>query len=146
MSPYILVFVSILIIETLIILQYYEVKAKPIVSKRPQTKFSNTPFDTILCQVIHNGAMRFERYFIVETFVVGNIISLENEQAKHCALVMRHSTGDKVTIFNGKGGEFTCEIIDIHKRNVELKILEFHNIERELNFDILLFASILDFA
>ncbi|RZK50823.1 MAG: 16S rRNA (uracil(1498)-N(3))-methyltransferase [Pedobacter sp.] len=49
--------------------------------------------------------------------------SLNEEESKHCAKVLRLSIGDKIQLIDGRGGFFEAEIISAGKRRVDLKIL-----------------------
>ncbi len=49
--------------------------------------------------------------------------SLNEEESKHCAKVLRLGHGDKVQLIDGRGGFFEAEIIELNKRHVNLKIL-----------------------
>jgi len=51
-------------------------------------------------------------------------IVLPREESKHCVLVLRYKIGDIIYVANGKGTEFTCEIIDTKNSLVELKVVD----------------------
>lgn len=53
----------------------------------------------------------------------GNGILSENE-SKHCVNVLRHKTGDTITVSDGKGHYYTCTIINAHHKRCELKLVE----------------------
>ena len=50
--------------------------------------------------------------------------SLEGDEAKHCAQVLRKHVGDQIIIFDGAGNEATAKITAISTKQVDLKILE----------------------
>lgn len=52
------------------------------------------------------------------------MLVLTDNEAHHAARVLRVQTGEKVTVLDGAGGEFRCEISDVNKREVQLRVLE----------------------
>lgn len=53
-----------------------------------------------------------------------NEITLDLEETRHLRDVLRFSGGDKISVFDGNGAEFLCEIGKIEKKKTQLKILE----------------------
>lgn len=51
---------------------------------------------------------------------------LEGEEAKHCAQVMRRGVGDEIIIFDGVGNQARGVITASTGRQVELKLIEWH--------------------
>lgn len=49
---------------------------------------------------------------------------LAGGEAHHCTEVLRLGTGDRVTLFNGRGAEATAQITAVGRDRVELKILQ----------------------
>lgn len=58
-------------------------------------------------------------------------ILLDKTASHHLAVVLRAKVGERVTLFNGEGGEFSANIIQIHKKNVEVEIISFENRDAE---------------
>lgn len=52
------------------------------------------------------------------------IVSLTKEESRHLANVLRLSFGDNVSVFNGNGKEYLCEISATIKGRTSLKIIE----------------------
>lgn len=50
------------------------------------------------------------------------LLSLTNEEAKHCSQVMRNKTGDEIAVTDGKGKIFLTKIIKTEKREVTCQI------------------------
>ena len=50
--------------------------------------------------------------------------SLNEEESKHCARVLRLQIGDKVQLVDGKGNFYNAGITDAHPKRTQLKILE----------------------
>ena len=60
---------------------------------------------------------------------------LTEEEAKHCVQVLRKKQGDIIHIIDGLGGFYKGEILKLHKKEVQIAILE-QNLEPKLDFDI----------
>ncbi len=56
--------------------------------------------------------------------VAGLNLPLNAEQGRYLTSVMRKGVGEKVSIFNGRDGEWTAEIAEAGKRDVSLKLIE----------------------
>jgi 16S rRNA (uracil1498-N3)-methyltransferase len=57
-----------------------------------------------------------DRYFI-EQFDTGSVVELSTEEFRH-AQVMRVKRGQQITLFDGRGGEATAEVIDVGKHSL----------------------------
>lgn len=55
----------------------------------------------------------------------GSRIELDEEESHHAARVIRVREGDAVTVLNGAGGIFECDVAAVSKRAVELEIKSF---------------------
>ena len=64
------------------------------------------------------------RLFCEVTLTVGKMISLETEQSHYLKNVMRCKINEKILVFDNVTGEYAAEIIYIHKRSVDIEILE----------------------
>jgi 16S rRNA (uracil1498-N3)-methyltransferase len=51
-----------------------------------------------------------------------NSILLDEEEARHCAKVLRKNVGEQITVLDGAGGIFDCNIVEMRKREVLLEI------------------------
>jgi 16S rRNA (uracil1498-N3)-methyltransferase len=70
--------------------------------------------------------------FYVDTPLRAGSSSVLGEDAAHHALhVMRLRTGDEITLFNGRGGEFPARIASIEKLRIAVDVLEHVAVERE---------------
>ncbi len=49
---------------------------------------------------------------------------LSEQESKHCIRVLRMQQGDSLQIIDGKGGLYTCEIIEPHYKRCAVKIVE----------------------
>jgi len=59
---------------------------------------------------------------------------LSDEEAKHASRVLRLNIGDKILVYNGKGGIFTCEISSSRGKLVHISILEKKQLKRDREF------------
>ncbi len=58
--------------------------------------------------------------------IEGDFVYLGEDEARHCAQVMRKRTGDKILVFNGLGGLFEVEILETGKKKCVGKIIARH--------------------
>jgi 16S rRNA (uracil1498-N3)-methyltransferase len=72
----------------------------------------------------------------------GNVI-LPERTSHHIRDVLRARTGDQLILFNGLGGEYTAEIKGVSRKQVEIKIIAFDDINRESCLEITLGLGIL---
>lgn len=77
------------------------------------------------------------RFFCDTDLLVGIEINLPQAVARHL-MVLRLTVGNKVTLFNGKGGEYEAELLSISKGRALVKIVAHHSVERELPYRIIL--------
>lgn len=86
--------------------------------------------------------MRFPRFYYHEQITVGQSIELPAETIHHAVNVLRLQKDCKVTLFNGKGGEFLASIKHISKKAVLVFIEKFVQVEHESPLQITLAQSI----
>jgi 16S rRNA (uracil1498-N3)-methyltransferase len=79
--------------------------------------------------------MIFRIYQAIE-LAPGIEINLDKTAVNHVANVLRLKVNDPLIIFNGKGGEYSAEIIQVKRREVKVQINKFQNINRESNLKI----------
>ncbi|MHB1175725.1 MAG: 16S rRNA (uracil(1498)-N(3))-methyltransferase [Sulfuriferula sp.] len=71
------------------------------------------------------------RFYLPEDLAENTLIKLPESCAHHAARVLRLAVGDTITLFNGRGGEWTASIHHIGKREVEVQVRIWHDVERE---------------
>lgn len=81
------------------------------------------------------------RYY-VETAVSGSQVTLTGSEAHHLAHVMRAAPGDRITLFDGSGSEFTAEVERLGRREACLTIVERGEVDRELPLRITLAVAL----
>jgi len=67
--------------------------------------------------------MRENRLYTAQGLSVGERIALEARPAKHAAQVLRLSSGDRLTVFNGDGHDYLGQIEDCTRQSVLVNIL-----------------------
>ena len=80
--------------------------------------------------------MRTPRVFEPHLIKVGQRFNVSSSNAHYIRTVLRLSTGDAVSIFNGLGGEYFCEAIEIKKNLVLVEVKHFDPVERESSLNI----------
>jgi 16S rRNA (uracil1498-N3)-methyltransferase len=71
------------------------------------------------------------RFYHPAEIAIGQIIELSPENKHHAARVLRLKRGNTVTVFNGKGGEFSGHIHTISKSNINIVIEAYHTVDCE---------------
>jgi 16S rRNA (uracil1498-N3)-methyltransferase len=78
-----------------------------------------------------NSASRTDpRFFAPVDLPLGSELRLPDRAAHHLA-VLRLRSGDNVTLFNGRGGEFTAELVRVSAGQAWARVLTSRNPERE---------------
>ncbi len=65
-------------------------------------------------------AMRITRIYTAHKLHSNTVAVLEPEPSRHLARVLRLGVGDKLTLFDGSGGEYPAEITAVDKKNVRV--------------------------
>jgi 16S rRNA (uracil1498-N3)-methyltransferase len=56
--------------------------------------------------------------------IQGNMVSLDADQSAHCVRVLRHRTGDEITVVDGNGTMARCRLTDDSPKGATAEILE----------------------
>ena len=75
--------------------------------------------------------MRIPRIYSPQTLAIGDCIELEAGAARHLTSVLRMISGQPVTLFNGRGGEYSGELVEAKKGKASVAINRFVDIDRE---------------
>lgn len=86
--------------------------------------------------------MAISRIYQPLSLATNTTVSLEEKGSHHLARVLRAKVGDMVTLFNGKGGEYTAIIKQIDKKHVLVDITQFSPKEVESPLEIYLAQGI----
>ena len=82
--------------------------------------------------------MRLTRVYVDEPLASGAHIRLGESAAGHVVRVLRLRSGDVLTLFNGRGGEYAASIDKLHGGEVTVSVGEHRPIERESPFPLTL--------
>jgi 16S rRNA (uracil1498-N3)-methyltransferase len=82
------------------------------------------------------------RRFFCEQPIETSEVVLGDSEAHHIANVLRYRPGEQVTLFDGSGREYLAEILNVHRREVRLRIISVRAIDRELAFRLVLAVAL----
>jgi 16S rRNA (uracil1498-N3)-methyltransferase len=85
---------------------------------------------------------RAPRFFVEAAPRPGVALELAEESAHHAVNVLRVRSGEEVTVFDGRGGEYAARVTSIQKKKVLLDILEHRPVERESRLHVVLVQGI----
>ncbi|MCD6039852.1 MAG: rsmE [Gammaproteobacteria bacterium] len=86
--------------------------------------------------------MAISRIFQSTALVCGSVILLDPQASHHLITVLRAKVNDIVTIFNGRGGEYTAIVIQINKKQVSVEIKNYIAREAESSLELYLAQGI----
>ena len=52
----------------------------------------------------------------------GDLVRLDQDESGHCVRVLRHRTGDEVSVIDGRGNLYTCRLLDADPRSATARI------------------------
>jgi 16S rRNA (uracil1498-N3)-methyltransferase len=70
------------------------------------------------------------RFFVDHSFRSGDLLSLPDDVTRHVH-VLRLQPGDTIVMFNGQGGEYSAELVEVERREARVKIGDFRATEVE---------------
>lgn len=76
------------------------------------------------------------RFYVPLSLHVAQSIQLPENVFHHWTRVLRAKIGEQAILFNGQGGEYTVELIEINKKNAIVNIINYQPINRKLAFDV----------
>lgn len=82
-----------------------------------------------------------DRYFVQEP-IAGGVARLEAEEAHHLMHVMRARPGEEVILFDGSGAQWRATITRLGRSEVELRLLDRDDVDRELPFELTLSVAL----
>ncbi len=56
--------------------------------------------------------------------ILGTTVSLDQEESAHCVRVLRHRTGDEISVIDGKGKLLRCTLIDANPKAAVATVVE----------------------
>ncbi|MBE0376355.1 16S rRNA (uracil(1498)-N(3))-methyltransferase [Pseudoalteromonas prydzensis] len=69
--------------------------------------------------------MRVPHIYQASSIVIATPLQLEDDAAGHIGRVLRMKVGEHISLFNGEGGEYLCELIEVGKKSVVAMPLKF---------------------
>ena len=86
--------------------------------------------------------MRISRLFVEQALQENEVISLESGAAHYLRNVLRLKKGFELTLFNGKGGEFSATVELVSRKEVTLNIGQWRDVNLESALSIVLGLSV----
>ena len=79
--------------------------------------------------------MRISRLYLPGPLSTGNILRLDDDNAHYLRTVLRLKKTNSMTIFNGQGGEYSADLIEVSRKQVLVKIGDWQDrhVESPLN-------------
>lgn len=75
--------------------------------------------------------MRVPHIYQAGNYTLGDTVSLDSDAAGHIGRVLRMQVPEQVSLFNGQGGEYLCELTHCDKKSVQVKVLAFNDVSVE---------------
>ena len=82
------------------------------------------------------------RFYSAENLQIGATIKLSDNAAAHATRVMRLNVGDGLTLFNGDGFDYSCELMSVKKSEALVIVKSSVKVENESNLSITLLQGI----
>lgn len=82
------------------------------------------------------------KFFVNSENINDHTITLEGENAKHIGSVLRAKTGDIITVCDGEGRDYECEITEITKKAVIAKITDIFTNDNEPDIKLTLYQAL----
>lgn len=86
--------------------------------------------------------MSQHRFYCPDPLAIGATAALPVSAAAHAARVLRMVAGDRAIIFNGDGLDYACELIEVKKSAVQVKVLSSFTLQNESPLNITLLQGI----
>jgi 16S rRNA (uracil1498-N3)-methyltransferase len=83
-------------------------------------------------------SMRLHRFYSGPEGVAGSVLVLPPDESRHLSQVLRLKPGDEVLLFDGRGNEYRCKVLDTGKEGAKVEVLEpiDHSLESPLNLTL----------
>jgi 16S rRNA (uracil1498-N3)-methyltransferase len=75
-------------------------------------------------RITHHASRSMHRFYIPPEQCGGLVLVLTGREAHHALHVLRVRAGERVTVLNGAGGEFLCDVSNCTRSEVQLAVVE----------------------
>src|SRR5256885_10056164 len=82
------------------------------------------------------------RFYVDTALRPGTSVLLPEDSAHHAVHVLRVHSGDEITVFNGRGGEYAARIASIQRLKVLVDVLAHRAVERESPLRVVLVQGV----
>lgn len=82
------------------------------------------------------------KFFVNSENINDHTITLDGENAKHIGSVLRAKIGDIITVCDGDGRDYECEITEITKKTVTTKITDIFTNDNEPDIKLTLYQAL----
>ena len=86
--------------------------------------------------------MRIPRLYVDIPLQVGTVITLSADRDHYIRHVLRLRVGASICLFNGLGGEYSAQLIELNKKNAKVQIYEFVSVTHESSLSLTLVQAI----
>lgn len=83
------------------------------------------------------------RIYVEDDLSIGDVVSIADKQLHYLRNVMRKNPGDNLRIFNGRDGEFLCEIAELKKNRGSFEVKEQMVEQPKIDSDVWAVASVI---
>lgn len=87
--------------------------------------------------------MRIPRFYCPLELGLDQTLALPDTVFRHAIQVLRLQVGESLILFNGQGGEYLAELIDISKRTAKVVLQKFEPLKRESPLELTLVQALL---
>ncbi|NML33664.1 16S rRNA (uracil(1498)-N(3))-methyltransferase [Paraburkholderia antibiotica] len=70
------------------------------------------------------------RFFVAAPLYPDDVVALPDDVVRH-VLVLRLQPGDSIALFNGEGGEYDAELVEVERRSARVRLRQFRDVEVE---------------
>ncbi|MBJ7551094.1 16S rRNA (uracil(1498)-N(3))-methyltransferase [Marinomonas ostreistagni] len=86
--------------------------------------------------------MRIPRIYVDLPLAEHSTIELPDGAFQHCCKVLRLKENHPITLFNGKGGQFKAELVNVQKRSAQVEVGTFEELTNESPLKVTIGQSI----
>lgn len=87
--------------------------------------------------------MRIPRFYCPLELQLGQTLCLPEAVFRHAIQVLRLQLGESLVLFNGQGGEYLAELIELGKRTASVRLHSFEPLSRESPLELSLVQALL---